>query len=386
MKIVAITGTRADYGILRPLLLELEKDAAFSLQLVATGMHLVGEYGNTVDLIRRDRFSIIATPSILLKGDSLYAMSQSVGMGIVYFSDIFHYHKPDVLLLLGDRGEMLAAAVAAHYQNIRIVHLHGGEISGSADDGVRHAVSKLAHLHFVSTLQAKKNLIALGEEEWRIVPVGTLRKREMESIMRLPKKDRQNLIRKYQLSSMGKKMILLGMHPDSKDPLSFENQIGVVLEAVRELGDVKIMMIGPNSDAGGDLFRDRMLSFAAQRSHCCYFSSVPADEYLFLLSQVDLMIGNSSSGIIEAPFFRLPFLNVGGRQEGRDQGDNVVNVPYQEDAIREATRRILLEGKKKECQNPYDFFEFPELETVMQLKSLIHRSDLLAKRLVTKHG
>ncbi|MGG1664118.1 UDP-N-acetylglucosamine 2-epimerase [Brevibacillus sp. NRS-1366] len=379
---LCITGTRADYGIFRPLLFEINKDAAFSLQLVATGMHLVADYGYTLEGIRKDPFPIIATPSILLKGDSLYAMSQSVGMGIVYFSDIFHYHKPDVLLILGDRGEMLAAAIAAHYQNIRIVHLHGGEISGSADDAVRHAVSKLAHLHFVSTLQAKRNLVMLGEEEWRVVPVGSLQKREIERIRHLAEEEKQLLIDKYQLASMGKK-ILLAMHPDSKDPLSFESQIGAVLEALGEIGDGGIIIIGPNSDAGGDLFRERLLAYAGQGRHCHYFSSIPVEEYLFLLSQADVMIGNSSSGIIEAPFFGLPFVNVGDRQKGRDQGDNVVNVPYQADVIREAICLSLKESNRKKGKNPYELFDSPELEVVRQLKRLVNMPDVLHKKLVT---
>ncbi|EGK12911.1 UDP-N-acetylglucosamine 2-epimerase [Kroppenstedtia eburnea] len=367
MKLIVISGTRADYGIYRPLLFELHRDPVIHLQLVVTGMHLLKEYGQTIDDVEQDPFEVIAQPSILVKGDSTYAMSQSVGIATLYFSDILHFHQPDAILLLGDRGEMLAAAIAAHYQNIAIVHLHGGEKSGSADDAVRHAISKLAHLHFVSTFQAKKALQHLGEEEWRIFPVGSLRKHDIEQIKLLDDMKKAQLMKKYRLSSKQKNVLVM-MHPDTKEQKPYSQQIEVVLKALERYSEINLIFIGPNSDAGGDIFREYMQSYCKQSKWCSYHASIPSDEYLFLLSQVDLLIGNSSSGIIEAPFFHLPFINVGNRQQDRTHGDNVYHVPYRANKIKAKIQEVLQSPTKIIKHNPYDIVKAPAHEIVKQLK------------------
>lgn len=375
MKIIGISGTRADYGIYRPLLFELHRDPVFHLQLVVTGMHLLKEYGQTIDNVEQDPFEVIAQPSILVKGDSTYAMSQSAGIATLYFSDIFHFHQPDAILLLGDRGEMLAAAIAAHYQNITIVHLHGGEKSGSADDAVRHAISKLAHLHFVSTFQAKKTLQHLGEEEWRIFPVGSLRKHDIEKIKYLDKGEKTRLMKKYGLSTKQKK-VLLTMHPDSKEQEPFPLQIESVLKALEHCSEINLIFIGPNSDAGSDIFREYMQTYCKQSKWCSYYASIPSDEYLFLLSQMDLLIGNSSSGIIEAPFFHLPFINVGNRQQDRTHGDHVCHVPYQTEKIKAKIEEILHSPRKNIKCNPYDIVKAPAQEIVKLLKIGLRQPNL----------
>jgi GDP/UDP-N,N'-diacetylbacillosamine 2-epimerase (hydrolysing) len=378
MEIVCITGTRADYGIYRPLLMELEKDPDFQLKLIVTGMHLLEEYGSTIHEVRADGFDIMATPSILLKGDSTYAMSQSLGMGILYFADILQTTKPKAILLLGDRGEMLAAAIAAHYQDIGIIHLHGGELSGSADDAIRHSISKLAHLHFVSTLKSKKNVIRLGEEEWRIIPIGSLRKYDVQRIKKLNHVTKEEWRKKYRLQS-DKKKILLAMHPDSKERLSFTRQISEVLVALSGRSDTDILVIGSNSDAGGEIFRKHVLHFVEENEHTTYYPSIPSDEYLFLLSQVDLLVGNSSSGIIEAPFFQLPFINVGLRQNNREHAGNVVNVDYDRELIRASIDHVLLNPMKSFKENPYDVVDSPEIEMKEHLKLLLSSPILLNK-------
>ncbi len=384
IKILCITGTRADYGIYKPLLYELLQDPLFNLQLVVTGMHVLQQYGNTIQEIRQDGFTIVASPSILFKGDSTYAMSQSLGMALLYFSDIYHHHPPDFVLLLGDRGEMLAAAIAAHYQNIIIIHLHGGEISGSADDSIRHTISKLANLHFVATSQSKQNLLKLGEEEWRITPIGSLRKTDILNAINLPSPDKQDLIAKYNMNT-DKKKILLVMHPDSKEFISFKNQIGVVLDAFKEIRDIHLSVIGPNSDAGGDVFRAAILSFLQMNSNTTssYYPSIPSDEFLFLLSQIDLLIGNSSSGMIESPFFRVPVLNIGSRQLNRERGDNVIDVAYCKEDIVKGIHALLQTKQHLYRYNPYDLGIIPEKEMVNQLKLLLRKPELLNKKLRT---
>ena len=380
---ICITGTRADYGIYQPLLYELHEDEQFDLKLVVTGMHLVKEYGKTIDEVRNDPFEIIAAPSILFKGDSTYAMSQSLGMGILYFSDIFHYFSPQFILLLGDRGEMLAAAIAAHYQNIGIIHLHGGEISGSADDSIRHAISKLSHLHFVSTLKSKQHLLQLGEEDWRIIPIGSLRQKEIKRIIHLSPSVKQELAEKYSLQSHAKNVLIL-IHPDSKENRSFPEQINPVLAAIDQLNDILLILIGPNSDAGGDLFREKMLEFASKKKNACYFSSIPSEDYLYLLSQANLLIGNSSSGIIEAPFFHLPVINIGNRQKFREQADQIINTDYTSEEILKHANQLLNVPRKFNSYNPYDIGVSPEKTMTAKLKSLASHPNLLQKYFVEK--
>lgn len=387
MNILCFTGTRADYGIYRPILFELKQDPHFNLQLVVTGMHLCSEYGHTIDEIKEDPFPIIATPSILFKGDSTLAMSQSIGMAILYFSDILQKLNPSFILLLGDRGEMLAAAIAAHYQNIGILHLHGGEISGSADDGIRHCISKLAHLHFVSTYEAKNNLLKMGEEEWRIHPIGSLRKHDFEGIKRLPPEKKEQLIKKYHLHANEKKVIL-AIHPDTKETLSFADQINPVLHGImKSITRSKIIIIGPNSDAGGELFQKKLMELANQfPTSVHYYSSIPSDEYLFLLSQANVLVGNSSSGIIEAPFFQLPFIHIGNRQKSRTHGDNVQFVDYHAKQIELSIDKILFEPTKKEIDNPYDLCESPAQEMLNKLKESIKNPHLLHKKTLLNMG
>lgn len=372
MKVICITGTRADYGIYRPLLFELHRDPAFHLQLVVTGMHLLKEHGQTINEVKQDPFEVIAQPSILVKGDSTYSMSQSMGIAILYFSDIFHFHQPDAILLLGDRGEMLAAAIAAHYQNITIVHLHGGEKSGSADDTVRHAISKFAHFHFVSTYQAKKTLQLLGEKEQQIFPVGSLRKHDIKRIKQLDDKTKDQLKVKYGISMKPKKALVV-MHPDSKEQLPFAQQIDVVLDALDQCSEISLIFIGPNSDAGGEVFREKIQAYCKQKKRCSYHASIPSEEYLFLLSQVDLLIGNSSSGIIEAPFFHLPCINIGNRQQNRVHGDNVYHVAYQAEEIIKAVKQSITFTRKEAIHNPYDIVEAPAQEITKQLKTCLRR-------------
>lgn len=368
-KIICFTGTRADYGIYRSLLIELEKDQTIELQLVVTGMHVLQEYGSTIEEIKKDSFEILEAPSILVKGDSTYAMSQSVSLALMYFSNILHHAKPDGILILGDRGEMLAAALAAHYQNITSFHLHGGEMSGSADDAVRHAISRLSTFHFVSTNQSKYNLIQMGIDQSRIVVTGSLRKHDVAYVKRIESEVRKRLIEKKVILSPNKK-ILFVMHPDSKEDISFQKQIETVLLPLSSLEDVDVIILGTNSDAGGEVFRNSINKYRELNKNAVYIESLPPYEFLYLLSEVNLFIGNSSSGIIEAPFYHLPFLNIGRRQQNREQGGNVINAPYDSKIIEENIHK-LLSIPKIDYENPYDVLDSPAVEIVKYIKSWI---------------
>ncbi|WP_245579689.1 UDP-N-acetylglucosamine 2-epimerase [Alteribacter aurantiacus] len=364
--ILCVTGTRADYGIYRPLLYALDKDPYFSLKLVATGMHLLPEYGMTVEAIRKDGFSLVATPSILFRDDTTVGMSQTVGVGTLYFAELFQREKPDAVLLLGDRGEMLAAAIASHYQNIPSVHLHGGEQSGSADDNVRHAISKLSMYHFTATEKSKERLIDMGEIGDHVAVSGSLRKHDMEAL----RLEKASPLLEQVKGWKKRRLLVLAVHPDSKGKLDFDEQVQRVIEGVVPFQDWSIVCIGPNSDAGGQVFRRHLSGFVKRYKHVHYKETLSSNEYLYLLSQADVLVGNTSSGIIEAPFFSLPFVNVGERQRNRECGQNVIHVDYDGDAIAKAIKEAA-SLKLTTKDNPYDVVSSPALFIVEQMKQWI---------------
>jgi GDP/UDP-N,N'-diacetylbacillosamine 2-epimerase (hydrolysing) len=368
-EIVCMTGTRADYGILRPLLLEIQKDPKYTLSLIVTGMHLLQEYGETIQEIKKDQLEIIGTPSILVKGDNKASMVQSTGLGILFFAEILKDRKPDYLFALGDRGEMLAAAVTAHYLNIPIVHFHGGEVSGSADDSVRHAISKLAHLHFVSTEKSAQTLRELGEENWRIHVIGSLRKTEINAVKGNQKPKIDFLKKQYTICDH-KKILLVVFHPDSRDSFPVEKQVEIMLTSLSTFQENQIIFIGANSDAGGELFNQKIKEFVERNYQIAsFYKTIPQDEYLYLLSKVNVLIGNSSSGLIEAPFFNLPYVLIGNRQRGRERGSNTVEVPYDVNKII-TTIKDLLQTEKPISTNPYDVGKCPEMEVLKILKEM----------------
>ncbi|PEY36390.1 UDP-N-acetylglucosamine 2-epimerase (hydrolyzing) [Bacillus cereus] len=363
MHIICVSGTRADYGIYRPLLLELNDHPNFHLSIIGTGMHLLNEYGKTIHEIQKDTLNVIATPNILLKGDTTNAMSQAIGLGILYFSDIFQTHQPDYVLLLGDRGEMLAAAIAAHYQNINIIHLHGGEKSGSADDAVRHVISQLSHIHFVSSYQSKERLLKLVEKKENIYVVGSLRKSEIKKMNQLTEMQITETISKFSINQ-NKKLIVTLFHPDSKSNKSINDQINCLLDALAVFNDEQVLIIGANSDAGGNTFNHKLLDFSSKNEFVTFEYSLPQDEFLLILKKADVLVGNSSSGIIESPFFGVPVVNIGTRQEGREKAKNVIDVPFNQEQIITAIKQSLKNKNYQIKNNPYDTFENPEKKII----------------------
>lgn len=265
---------------------------------------------------------------------------------------------------------MIAAAMTAHYQNVMIIHLHGGEKSGSADDAVRHAISKLSTYHFVSSVQSKQRLLSMGEQETNIFVIGSLRKHDIQEIRRMSKEEKLGLTKKLNLGQRQKK-ILFVVHPDSKDNLPFFMQINESLEAMKDFTEAQLILLGTNSDTGGEIFRKSINTFVNQYKNVAYFDSLPPSEYLFLLSQVDVLVGNSSSGIIEAPFFNVPFVNIGNRQRNREHGENVIHVKQNAADIKRGIQKALA-SEWKNKKNPYDVAESPAEEMVKVMRKLLH--------------
>jgi GDP/UDP-N,N'-diacetylbacillosamine 2-epimerase (hydrolysing) len=354
-KICVVTGTRADYGLLYWTIKQLNDDKEFDLQLLVTGMHLSPEFGLTYKLIEQDGFYINKKVEILLSSDSSTGISKSMGLGMISFAEAFTELQPDVIFLLGDRFEIFAAAAAATICKIPIAHCHGGETTeGAFDEAMRHSITKMAQLHFTSTEAYRKRVIQLGENPLRVFYVGAL---GIENIKRL------KLLNKVELEEtihfkFGKKNILVTFHPVTLENATSESQFSTLLKVLNELADTKIIFTKANADTDGRIINKMIDEFVKHNADkAIAFASMGQVNYLSALQIVDAVIGNSSSGIIEAPFFKKPTVNIGDRQLGRVSAESVINCNPDYDSLKEAVQVALSDSFKNEIQNinnPYD--------------------------------
>ncbi len=335
-KICVITGTRADYGILQPVMQAIKDSNKLQLQVVATGMHLMKEFGYTIKEIK---FRISAKVNISYQEDSNLAMADSLGRAVSRLAKAFSQLKPAVVIVMGDRAEMFAAAIAANYLNIPVAHIHGGELSGHIDGVVRHAITKLAHIHFPATDNSKKRILALGEEPWRVQTVGAP---ALDTILNQQLPDRLTLYRKYGLTST-EPFILMAQHSVTGEEHIAGQQIAKTLRAIKRL-KIRAIIIYPNADAGGRAMIKEIKKFD-YLSTVKSFVSLPNKDYLGLMKLATVQIGNSSSGLIEAPSFGLPVVNIGRRQMGRERGVNVIDVDNDQQKILAALRKAI--GNRK---------------------------------------
>ncbi len=338
-RICVVTGTRAEYGLLYWLLHELKRDPDLELQLVACAAHLCPEFGMTVERIEADGFTIDARVEMLLAGDSRVAMAKSTGLGTIGFADAFARLEPEVVVILGDRFEMLAAAQSALLMDIPIAHIHGGEITaGAVDDSIRHAITKMATLHFTAAEEFRRRVIQMGEPPERVFNVGAL---GLEHLRRTTLLDRGRLedALRFELESP---LFLVTFHPVTRgeeDPRSALEELCHALEAFPE---ARIVWTFPNADAGGRTVRQRIEQWAATRPHRVLLTaSLGQQRYLSLLKLADVVIGNSSSGIIEAPAVGTPTVNIGSRQQGRPQAASIINCEAGQKAIEAAIKQAL---------------------------------------------
>ncbi len=334
-KIAAVTGTRAEYGIIRSVLRAIEHHPGLRLQLVVTGMHLHAEYGMTVDEIRADGFAVDSAVLILEGIDTGAAMARSVGTAVRGMTDSLEMLEPDIVMITGDRGEMLAAAIAAAHMNIPIAHLHGGEVSGTVDESIRHAITKLSHIHLAATEASAERIRRLGENPEHIFVVGAA---GLDEIVAGKRPNRKEVCDRLEFDPAFP-LVLLTQHPVTTEIEEADVQMRATLEAMDELA-YQTVIVYPNSDAGGR----RMTSVIREyedRPWLRGYPSIGRELYLSVMGVADVMVGNSSSGIIEAPLFGLPFVNVGTRQSGRERSSNVVDVGYDSRGIAEIVRRLV---------------------------------------------
>lgn len=332
-KIAYITGTRADFGIVTPLLKAIEESSEFSLSTYGTGMHLMKEYGYTIDEVKLHFPTVQPILAVFEPKQDGMATFASIFLDKVVH--IFSSSKPDLVLLLGDRVEMLCIALACHYLRIPIAHIHGGDKTQTIDDAARHAITKLSHLHFAPTSMAKKAILQMGEAHWRVHLVGAL---GLDSLLTAKLLTRDALCAKLGVSS-NKKIALVLQHPVSEKVKDSGKQMKATLEAVIR-ANLQTILVYPNADTGS---REMIKVIEEYSKHSLFhvFQSIDHKTFLSLEKHVDVWIGNSSAGIVESTFFKTPVINVGSRQAGRPQGKNIINVGYSRGEIYDAIQKLL---------------------------------------------
>lgn len=348
-KIVYITGTRAEYGVMLQVLHQIHHHPTLELSLIVTGMHLSKEHGYTLKGLQKDKFNIGAVVDAKIKKMDTTEMAKSLGHCVIGMAESFQKIKPDIILLEGDRGESLAAAIAAAHMNIPIVHISGGDISGSIDNSIRKAITCFAHIHLANTQKSAQRLIKMGEQPWRVHMVGALGLDPKFEKIISPK----DLSTRFGLD-LNQPLILMVQHPVTGEANDAGSQMKKTLDAIVKLKQQTII-IYPNSDAGGK----EMIAILRKYQHYDFikvYESLPRRTFLSFMAIADVMIGNSSAGLVETPLFNLPTINIGTRQQGRERGTNVIDVGYDTKKIYTITKKIISRRKQnKLCKikTPY---------------------------------
>ena len=339
-KVLYVTGTRADFGLMEPTLRTIAADPRLQLGLVVTGMHLSERFGLTACDIARSGLPVVAEIPVDLDTDSGLAMAVAAGEMLVAFARAFAAHRPDIVLVLGDRLEMLSAAIAATCTDCAAAHLHGGERSGTIDESIRHAVSKLAHFHFTTTAGSAARLERMGEAAERIAVVGAP---GLVGIERVAAPSRAELARRYELDPGGPIAAVL-FHPVVQDADRAGKQAAALFDALADHALQAVCLL-PNADAGNSPIRDEVQARAAAARGLRPITHLERSEYLALVAGCDVLVGNSSSGILEAGSFGTPVVNIGERQTARERNPNVIDVGYARGAISAAIGEALVHGR-----------------------------------------
>lgn len=338
-KICYVSGTRADFGLMQATLSAIHAHPSLELSIVVTGMHLSAHYGNTVDDIVRAGLPVTQRVSVDMDPPTGATMARNVGRMLTAFVGAFEQIQPDLVLLLGDRGEMLAGALAAIHLNIPVAHIHGGERSGTVDEPVRHAISKLSHFHFAATADAAARLVRMGEREDHVRVTGAP---GLDGLSELAHIDRATLCRDAGLRADAP-VALMVFHPVLQEAATAGRDAEIILDALSEAG-VQVMALMPNADAGSNEVR-AVLAARAGRPGVALATHLPRDGFISWMAQAELMVGNSSAGIIEAASFGTPVINIGTRQAMRERNANVADVPAKRQALLGAVRQALAGGR-----------------------------------------
>ena len=353
-KICVVTGTRADYGLLRWVMHEIAAAPGLQLQVVATGAHLSPEFGLTWRNIAEDGFAIDAKVEMLLGSDTPVGITKSLGLALTGFADTFAALRPDLLLVLGDRYEILGAVTAATMARIPVAHLHGGEVTeGAFDDAMRHAITKMSHLHFVAAEDYRRRVLQLGEAPENVHNVGGL---GIDNILRLKLLERTELEQSLDFK-LGPRNLLVTFHPVTLEPGASAAQMAELLAALDGLPDTRLLFTMPNADTESHQLGEMLHAFVARRPDTAkVWTSLGQLRYLSCLRHVDGVVGNSSSGLAEAPSFRIGTVNVGERQQGRLKAASVIDCAPTREDISRALQTLYSEAFRKQLPkviNPY---------------------------------
>jgi GDP/UDP-N,N'-diacetylbacillosamine 2-epimerase (hydrolysing) len=352
-KICVVTGGRSDYGLLKWLLKAIQADKDLELQVIATGMHLSSKFGSTVNEIEYDGFKIDEKVECLDASDSALDTTSAMARTMIGCSEAYSRLRPDLVLVLGDRFEIFSAVAAALVSNIPVAHLHGGEVtSGAIDESFRHAITKMSALHFVANDEYRSRVVQMGENPHHVYNVGGL---GVDAIINLDLLDKEQISRSLGINFLSKSL-LITFHPETATSNSAEHQIKEIIKALADLNDTTLIFTMPNADVGNSIITDSIRNFVAQGTNRYYFESLGQTRYLSMLSLVDGVLGNSSSGLAEAPSFKIGTINIGDRQNGRIQASSVLNCEASQSHIAIALEEMYSDGfqsRLKTTVNPY---------------------------------
>ena len=347
-KICVVTGTRAEYGLLYWLMKEIENDLNLQLQLIVTGMHLSPEFGLTYKEIEKE-FKIDKKIEMILSSDTPIGISKSMGLAQISFSEAYEDLKPDIIVVLGDRYEIFSAVSAAMIARIPIAHLHGGEATqGLIDEPIRHSITKMSHLHFTATKEYKNRVIQLGEHPSRVFNVGGM---GIENIKRLKLLSKEEFEKSINFK-LNKKNILVTFHPVTLENSTAKEQFQELLDAIDELEDTNIIFTKANSDTDGRIINQMIDEYVDKNPHKSIgFTSLGQQRYLSALQYVDAVVGNSSSGLAEAPSFKIGTINIGDRQKGRIKASSVIDCEPNKSSIKQAFNKLYSKEFQKTLAN-----------------------------------
>lgn len=378
-KICVVTGTRAEYGLLKPVIKRIKEDDTLVLNLVVTGMHLCPEFGYTINEILYDGFQVDEKIECVLSSDTNVGMTKSTAIAMSSFAEYFSKKRPDMVVLLGDRYEIFACATAAAMAQIPIAHLYGGDTTeGAIDEFLRHSITKMSYLHFVSNEQSKRRIEQLGENPERIFVVGAT---GIENILTLKLLNKEKLEDSIGFK-LNKSYSLVTFHPTTMEHGDAEMQLKELFKALEGFSDMIHIFTKANSDAEGRIINAKIDEFIKDKPNCIAFESLGTLRYLSALQHAKMVIGNSSSGIYEAPSFGIPTINIGDRQKGRLQAKSIINCLPQNEDIR-CCIELALDKKFinniKNIKNPYEGNN-PSEQIVSIIKEILREEKINLKK------
>ena len=376
-KITVTTGTRADYGILLPLLRRILHSKKLELCLIVTGSHLSKKHGMTINVIKKDGFKNFHTIKLNPKNDSTFEITLALGNGISKFSKFFKKINPDINVVLGDRDEMLASAIAAYHMNIPNAHIHGGDISGGIDEYTRHAITKISNIHFPATKKSKQRILQMGENPKYVNLTGSPSLDDLDFTI----SEKKSIEQKYKIK-INSQTIILVQHPVTTEINQTKKQIQNTLKAISEIGNPTIA-ISPNSDASHRIIFQELKKYSKNYNFIKMYTSFPRSDYLGLLKYCGVLVGNSSSGIIEASYFDIPVINIGNRQKRRERNEDVIDVEYDSKEIKLSILKHLgKKSKKHKYRNVYGTGKASQ-KIVKILENISLNKELIKKQYVS---